>query len=103
MTGQLARLPAPRTAQWDWQCSAACRGLDEAVFFSPDGERGARRKQREDQAKQVCARCPVRQTCLRYALAAEEPYGVWGGLTAPERRHYAGSQRVGEHALSACP
>lgn len=101
MTRPFARLPAPRTEQWDWQRSAACRGLDEAVFFAPEGERGARRQQREDQAKQVCAQCPVQQMCLRYALAAHEPYGVWGGLTAPERRHRGDPHRFGEHAFGS--
>jgi WhiB family redox-sensing transcriptional regulator len=37
------------------------------------------------QAKAVCAQCPVIQNCLRWALAAREPYGVWGGLSAEER------------------
>jgi WhiB family redox-sensing transcriptional regulator len=25
------------------------------------------------------------ENCLRWALAAREPYGVWGGLSAEER------------------
>jgi WhiB family redox-sensing transcriptional regulator len=36
-------------------------------------------------AKAVCARCPVIDSCLRWALAAREPYGVWGGLSVEER------------------
>jgi len=30
-------------------------------------------------AKAICARCPVRDACLRAAEARREPYGVWGG------------------------
>lgn len=33
-----------------------------------------------------CEACPVREACASYALAARERYGVWGGLTAEERR-----------------
>jgi hypothetical protein len=37
-------------------------------------------------ARQVCARCPVRQPCLEYALSNRIASGVWGGLTERERR-----------------
>ena len=37
------------------------------------------RKQREAEAKAICARCPARDACLAYALDAGEAYGVWGG------------------------
>jgi WhiB family redox-sensing transcriptional regulator len=36
-------------------------------------------------AKAVCSSCPVIQRCLRWALEAREPYGVWGGLSVDER------------------
>lgn len=32
-----------------------------------------------DQAKQLCAACPVRDACLAGALERGEPWGVWGG------------------------
>ena len=79
------RLPAPREGDWDWQVDAACRGLDTANFYHPENERGPPRARRERLAKAVCATCPVIQDCLRWALAAREPYGVWGGLSAEER------------------
>ena len=40
---------------------------------------------REMRAKAVCSGCPVIDSCLRWALAAREPYGVWGGLSVEER------------------
>jgi WhiB family redox-sensing transcriptional regulator len=82
---EVRRLPAPREGDWDWQVDAACRGLDTANFYHPENERGPSRARREMQAKAVCAQCPVIQNCLRWALAAREPYGVWGGLSADER------------------
>jgi WhiB family transcriptional regulator, redox-sensing transcriptional regulator len=70
---------------WDWQRNGACRGRDSAQFFHPDGERGASRLRRELAAKSVCRSCPVRPECATHALAAREPYGVWGGFTEAER------------------
>ena len=79
------RLPAPVTDVWDWQLRGACRGMDSAVFFHPEGERGPARSGREAQAKQICASCPVLAQCRAHALAVHEPYGVWGGLSESER------------------
>ena len=79
------RLPAPRQGDWDWQMQAACRGQDTALFYHPENERGPSRVRREMRAKSICATCPVVNPCLRWALAAREPYGVWGGLSVDER------------------
>lgn len=32
-----------------------------------------------EEAKQLCADCPLRRECLDGALARREPWGVWGG------------------------
>lgn len=63
------------------------------MFFHPMGERGRAHDEREEKAKEICRRCPVRETCLGYALAAREPYGVWGGLTEDERDALLGRAR----------
>lgn len=81
----VTRLPGPIAEVWDWQRNGACRGRDSAQFFHPDGERGASRARRESAAKAVCITCPVRAECAAHALAAKEPYGVWGGFTETER------------------
>ncbi len=82
---ELRRLPAPREGDWDWQVHAACRGTDTSAFYHPENERGPSRMRREMAAKAVCNGCPVLDNCLRWALAAREPYGVWGGLSTEER------------------
>lgn len=79
------RLPVPVADIWDWQMRGACRGMDSAFFFHPEGERGSARVGREARTKQVCQGCPVLEQCRRHALAVEEPYGVWGGLSESER------------------
>ena len=76
----------PLATLWDWQASAACRGLDSASFFSPTGERGPARAQRERRAKQICSGCGVRAECATFATALGEQHGTWGGLTDKERR-----------------
>ncbi len=87
------QLPAPTNEVYEWQAAAACRGMDVATFFHPWGERGADRDQRAGRAKKICAGCPVIDACRRHALSAQEPYGVWGGLTEEERLRLLGRQR----------
>ena len=79
------RLPLSRQGAWEWQMHAACRGIDTSIFYHPENERGPSRRRREVRAKQICQACPVVANCLRWALAAREPYGVWGGLSVEER------------------
>ena len=81
----IRRLPVLREGDWDWQLSAACRGVDTATFYHPENERGPSRVRREMRAKSVCSSCPVVGNCLDWALRAREPYGVWGGLSVDER------------------
>lgn len=64
-----------------WRRQARCRGADPGLFHPEDEDEPA-----VAAAREVCSGCPVRQACLEYALAAREPDGVWGGLTAKERR-----------------
>jgi len=81
----IRRLPGPNADLWEWQLKGACRGEDSSLFFHPEGERGPSRAAREAAAKQVCGRCPVVEPCRAHALAAREPYGVWGGMSESER------------------
>ncbi|WP_137147304.1 WhiB family transcriptional regulator [Mycolicibacterium sp. CR10] len=75
----------PLVENWDWQARALCQGMDSAVFFHPDGERGYASKRREQRAKALCQLCPVQAMCRTHALNAREPYGIWGGLSESER------------------
>lgn len=78
-------LAAGTLVLWSWRLQAACRDIDSAVFFAPDGEHDPERSAREARAKAICARCPVIRECATYALGAGERYGVWGGLSERER------------------
>lgn len=81
----IRRLPVPVTDLWDWQLRGACRDVDSALFFHPEGARGPTRTAREARAQAICASCPVIEACRRHALSVQEPYGVWGGLTESDR------------------
>ncbi len=82
---ELSRLPQPIAEQWEWQYEGSCRSMDSEKFFHPDGERGPRRRNRENVAKAVCGSCPVLDACRKHALAVQEPYGIWGGLSEDDR------------------
>lgn len=72
-----------------WIDLIACAGEDPELFFAvSDVGPGARQV---EQAKAVCARCPVRSDCLAYALDAGLDAGIFGGLTEVERRKLAQS------------
>ena len=49
-----------------------CRVQDPDLWF-------AERPADLEQAKRLCAECPVRSACLAGALDRAEPWGVWGG------------------------
>lgn len=68
----------------DWRERAACQDEDPELFF-PIGDGVAAQKQ-ISRAKAVCQHCPVRAQCLDCALSTGQDAGIWGGLTAGERR-----------------
>ncbi len=75
--------PAPlnEPARADWRHDAACRGLDDDLFF-PEGTTAAAERQAAT-ARAICAGCTVRVQCLREGV--REPYGIRAGLTEDER------------------
>lgn len=62
-----------------WARVGRCRGVDPAVFFPARGDDVR-------QAKAICRLCPVVDDCRAYGLEFPELDGVWGGLSARERR-----------------
>ena len=70
---------APATTDDQWQERALCAQTDPEAFFPEKG--GSTRE-----AKRICMGCEVRDACLEYALAHDERFGIWGGLSERERR-----------------
>lgn len=64
---------------------AVCAQVDGELFFPKEGGRPG-------PAKTMCASCPARIPCLAWALTNREPFGIWGGLTANERRRLLAKQ-----------
>jgi WhiB family redox-sensing transcriptional regulator len=68
----------------DWRHKAACLDEDPELFF-PVGNTGPAMRQIEG-ATQVCRRCEVVDTCLKWAIESGQDAGVWGGMSEDERR-----------------
>lgn len=66
---------------------ALCGQTDPEMFF-PDNSNGYYAAA----AKAICKQCPVQKECLAWALENDEEFGVWGGLTAIERKNLKGKR-----------
>jgi len=75
----LAEHPTFMFVDQSWVDEALCAQTDPDAFF-PDGGGSVK------QAKKVCAKCPVVEDCLQWALSTNERFGVWGGKSERERR-----------------
>ena len=70
--------------------SGLCKDHPEPDIFFPERTAAAYGPAAE-QAKAVCRGtetgvvCPVILECLFYGLVSDDPYGIWGGLSARER------------------
>lgn len=69
-----------------WMQHGKCVGCDPGLFF-PE------RNGSKDPALQVCAGCPVVNTCREHAFYHHENYGVWGGTTPRQRQKIWREQR----------
>lgn len=76
-------LPGPDEGDTTWMPRGACRapGVPTWLFFPGRGD-----NETVQRAKAVCATCPVAADCLAYAERTGQREGVWGGLTAHQRR-----------------
>jgi WhiB family redox-sensing transcriptional regulator len=98
MTGFKLRQALDLDGDQDWRDHAACRKpanttragwrLHDSIWY-PAGDGG-----HYEQAQRICAICPVKAPCLEYALQFEAAkpgsrWGVFGGLTADQRRRLA--------------
>ena len=67
-----------------WQARALCGGADPTDWLLVDGSGNAsaaierRNQERHTRARAVCMDCPVRVSCLGFALETSQ-FGTWGG------------------------
>jgi WhiB family transcriptional regulator, redox-sensing transcriptional regulator len=93
-----AEADAGRNDPLAWQEKALCAQANPEAFFPDKGGSAAA-------AKRVCRACPVAAECLEFALAGNERFGVWGGLSERERRRIKGDSvprrcRAGLHDMT---
>ena len=64
---------------WGQQAACASKWVDPDWWFTPadDPSHAA--------ARTICGSCPVRRSCLAYALVMDESDGIWGGFDETER------------------
>lgn len=63
-----------------WQAMGECRSVADDTWFPEDTDTTAKAS-----ALDRCGFCPVRRSCLAYALSTGQEYGVWGGTTELQR------------------
>lgn len=73
----------------DEKVDAICAQVDGDLWYPDRGDRAG-----ANTAKQLCHTCPIQRRCAEVAIATGEPHGIWGGLTARERRLIAQRQEV---------
>lgn len=64
-----------------WAQAAECAKPGQPLMFPHEADSVG-----IELARDVCNVCPVRQACLDEALARNESFGIWGGMTTGERR-----------------
>lgn len=76
-----------------WMKRAACRGEPTERFFPGRGDDVR-------PALELCRACPVRRECADYALGSTAGTlglsGIWGGLSARQRRRLREGELLGE-------
>lgn len=68
-----------------WRHLAACREHNSEYWF-PDKTGDIRHNPAAQKAIRICGTCPVQAQCLEWSITKPEHHGIWGGLTAEERR-----------------
>lgn len=71
-----------------WTDRAACLTVDPELFFPNESDAHAVRD-----AKVVCNRCLVRDTCGVENLGEKE--GIWGGMDSAERKQLRRQRKTG--------
>lgn len=72
-----------------WTDQAACAGTNPDMWFRDEHESTSYRE-----ARTICNACSVRTECLNWALETKTEHGLFGGLTARQRKDVL-SRRTG--------
>jgi WhiB family redox-sensing transcriptional regulator len=64
-----------------WMQRAKCKDRIDLNWFPSDG-------QNANETIKFCLDCPVRRQCFDYAVKNKLDDGIWGGVSANQRRRY---------------
>lgn len=83
--------PRPALAGFEYRANDVrgqgdCYEKDPADWYPEEFQNRHTKKAAIERAKAVCGGCPERARCLAYSLRINDQWGIWGGLTADERR-----------------
>lgn len=84
----LRQSPLPRALLGD---RPACRGHDPELFFADYNI--------TERAREICWSCPVLQECREWAIPILDLYGLWGGMSAHERKAWRALRAADRRAL----
>lgn len=76
--------------KWDWMDNALCREVSPDIFHP-----GVNELTLAKQAKAICAKCPVIDKCMEYALENPSITGILAGTNEKERRDIRRRQEKG--------
>lgn len=85
----------------EWMDHAACKGMDQSIFFPDDMEYTSK-------ARLVCMGCSVIDDCLEYALrlsasiARQDDYGIIANTTPAERATMLAKRRKTDRVCDEC-
>ncbi len=88
-TGAAPRPDAMTAPDLRWQRDAACVDAEPELFYADQSTDPST----VSAARRICRGCSVRRACVDYAIENNEQSGMWGGLTANERRSVASRGR----------
>lgn len=71
----------------NWADYVLCANIPTNVFFPSTGA-GV------EEARKICAECPVKEPCLEFALTKRIDHGVWGGVSERGRRRLLKQRRA---------
>lgn len=70
----------------EWRDDARCRKMGVTAFFTIPHNNSKAIAQVIEEALNICKGCSVRIQCLRFAVANDITHGIWGGMTALQRK-----------------
>lgn len=86
MTSPASFVRLVQAESWMQRGTCNVESIPNEVFFPSRGE-DVRLAQR------ICARCPVSDACLDFALRSGENHGVWGGISERGRKRIRKNQQ----------